>query len=425
MNILDAASVLALKVLKFITVAAASAIIVSSSYVAWDMYHTETSAFSSYDLSQYRPHVEDGEPATLEEVEEINKDVTSWVTIYGTHIDYPATQGKDDLEYVNKDIYGKTTPTGSIYLAAQNASDFSDPYSLMYGHHMDNGAMFGDVDKFQNADYFNSHTKGILITPSQVYDLELFGAIEGYAYDRTIYNPKSTGLGIVDYVRANAVQQRDVGSITMVLALSTCDYERTNGRDIAFFKVTPHEGPYEYDIEENQTPLIGHGDNYWALLNLLCMIVTVYNFIPLHVLLSKYRRKKVMKDRNSLLAGDIEENEAESLKGKITAWMKDNGLIKPSAEEDTEDEDVEFYNTKPFGRKTFIGALIELLLGIGAIIAFILTEDMRLPIRIIDKWTPLMLLLLFLTWLVDTRLMRLKVDDNEDDKGGDSDEQTS
>ena len=30
-------------------------------------------------------------------------------------------------------------------MAYQNAKDFSDPYILLYGHHMENGSMFGDV----------------------------------------------------------------------------------------------------------------------------------------------------------------------------------------------------------------------------------------------------------------------------------------
>jgi len=72
MNLLDTASILGLKILKFATVSLASVMVVGSSYMAWDMHHAEKAAFSSYDLSQYRPQVENGEPATLEDVEEIN-----------------------------------------------------------------------------------------------------------------------------------------------------------------------------------------------------------------------------------------------------------------------------------------------------------------------------------------------------------------
>ena len=400
---IDKLSIIGLKALKFISVSLASVMLVGGSYMAWDMYHTEKAAFSSYDLTKYRPQVENGEPATLEEVEEINKDSRAWLTIYGTHIDYPVVQGKDDLEYVNKDIYGKTVPTGSIYLAARNASDFSDPYSLIYGHHMDNGAMFGDVDDFLEKDFFDSHQKGILVTPNQVYDLELFAAMKTYAYNSTVYNPVRTGLDIVGFAMANADQTKEVTGVTQVLALSTCDDSRTNGRDVAFFKMTPHEGPWEEYIPDESAPLGiigGHGDNYWALLNLCCLIVTIYNFIPLHILFSKYRRKKNMKER------DGQTEEPKTLKEKISAWAEE---IK-----DTSEDEEGLFNTKKFGRKAFIGFVIEFIIALVALIVFVLTEDMSLPVRIIDKWTPLMLILLFLSWLVDTRLMRINMDARED-----------
>lgn len=409
MKVIDTASILLLKVLKVITVAAASSLIVASSYALFDMNYTSHAAFSSYNLSQYRPQVENGEPATLDDVEKINPDARAWVTIYGTHIDYPVTQGKDDLEYVNKDVYGKTTPTGSIYLAAENNADFSDEYNLMYGHHMDNGAMFGDIDKFIDKDFFDSHTKGILITDSGVYDLELFSVMESYAYDKLTYNPKSTGLNIVNYAKANGLHTRNVDNITRVLALSTCDYERTNGRDILFFKMTPHEGEYQpYSIEDTPPPLAILGNDYWALLNLLCLIVTIYNFIPLHVSFSKYRRKRKMKDRNDLLNDDDEETEL-TRNEKIQKWLTDNGF-KDSEEEHTPG----FYDTKSFGRKSIIGMLLEFIVAFIALITFILTENMKLPIVLIDEWTPLMLAFLFISWLVDVTLLRIKTLNSED-----------
>ncbi len=61
--------------------------------------------------------------------------------------------------------------TGAIYLAAGNAPDMSDSYNLIYGHHMDNGAMFGGLDRYRARSYFESHREGILVSQSAVYDL--------------------------------------------------------------------------------------------------------------------------------------------------------------------------------------------------------------------------------------------------------------
>ena len=52
--------------------------------------------------------------------------------------------------------------------------------------------------------------------------------------------------------------------------------------------------------------------------------------------------------------------------------------------------------------------IIEILALIGAVVTFILTEDMRLPMVLIDKWTPLMLVLLAIAWVIDFRLARYR-----------------
>ena len=52
--------------------------------------------------------------------------------------------------------------------------------------------------------------------------------------------------------------------------------------------------------------------------------------------------------------------------------------------------------------------MLYLLIALLALIAFILTEDMRLPMVLIDRWTPLMIVLLLIEWLLDVRLIRYR-----------------
>ena len=51
----------------------------------------------------------------------LNKDVVGWITIFDTHISYPVVQGKDNQEYLNKDVFGKFSFSGSIFLDYRNA----------------------------------------------------------------------------------------------------------------------------------------------------------------------------------------------------------------------------------------------------------------------------------------------------------------
>ena len=92
----------------------------------------------------------------------------AWLTVDGTKIDYPVVQGETNLEYINQDIYGEFALSGSIFLDSRNDRKFIDSYSLLYGHHMDNGAMFGDVMNYKEKEYFESHKTGTLYLNEQL-----------------------------------------------------------------------------------------------------------------------------------------------------------------------------------------------------------------------------------------------------------------
>ena len=69
-----------------------------------------------------------------------------------------------------------------------------------------------------------------------------------------------------------------------------------------------------------------------------------------------------------------------------------------------------------------IGIIIELILGIVSVIAFILTENIFKPIQMIDEWTPLMLIILIATYLMDRFLMRRPKNKDNNDEDNPEDE---
>ena len=229
------------QILNFIVAVLILLMLLYGGYSLWDSYMTMQGAFVSDDLLQFKP-VSGGETQdnpTLEELRAINPDVGAWVTIDDTHIDYPVVQGENDMEYVNKDVYGAFALSGSIFLSCLNHADFSDPYNLLYGHHMDNGGMFGDIAEFVNEAYFEAHRTGTLFLPQGTYPIRLFACVEADAYDETIYNvtaqQEDVG-GLLAYVEKNATQYREIGAAPedSIIAFSTCEDAVTNGRIIVF-----------------------------------------------------------------------------------------------------------------------------------------------------------------------------------------------
>lgn len=369
-------------VLRFVTILLAVSMCTYSAYALYDSYYTNKQAFTSWDLQQYKPvPVEEGDDGeSFAELLELNDAVVGWLTMDGTNIDYPVVQGTDDLEYAAKDIYGNPSITGSIYLAYQNNRTFSDQYNIIYGHHMDNGAMFGDLDKYVDAGFFESNTEGFLMTPSANYALHVFACLQTDAYNTQIYsvlrNNRYDQSTLLNYIRENALHFREPGGAGKIIALSTCAAFQTDGRLVIFATATEAE---EIPDPEPPTGLdirkaVGHGHGAaWALLNLICVVMTMYSWLPLFRLKRKYSRKKTAKQWVS------EHNETEE-------GSAEREIVK---------------DLKRFIKKFNWGLVVEPIIFLGSVIAFILTENIFTPMILIDKWTPLMLAIYALAIFAD------------------------
>ena len=117
-----------------------------SAYALWDNSQVYAAADNvQAELLQFKPKAGADNGASFEELLGINPDVCAWVTLDNTAIDYPVVQGEDNFTYVNTDVYGDFSLAGSIFLDVNCDKNFTDPYSLLYGHHMEESKMFGDL----------------------------------------------------------------------------------------------------------------------------------------------------------------------------------------------------------------------------------------------------------------------------------------
>ena len=147
-------------IIRVIAVIIAVALIIYAGYVLYDTVYTQANVASSWSMQQYKPMImEDGTVpmAGPEDVARANRDYRAWLDLFGTNIDYPVFQGPDDLYYASHDANGNPSITGAIYLAAGNSPDFSDTYNIIFGHHMDNSILFGQLDSYLSRGYFDSH----------------------------------------------------------------------------------------------------------------------------------------------------------------------------------------------------------------------------------------------------------------------------
>lgn len=219
-------------------------------YALWDNQQVYTAAENvQMEMQKLKPTVseEDSDEPTgpsFDELLKVNSDVCAWVTLDNTRVDYPVLQGETNLSYINTDVYGDFALAGSIFLDSRNDNTFADAYSLLYGHHMEGGRMFGDLDLFKDEEFFEENRTGTLLLPDCVYDLEIFACIVTASSEENIFQPaawKEDIDGFIDYVREDAMLiDKELITQTLesapdgvkVLAMSTCSSEFTDARTI-------------------------------------------------------------------------------------------------------------------------------------------------------------------------------------------------
>lgn len=184
-------------------------------------------------------------PPNFDDLQKINEDVCAWITVDGTNIDYPVLQGSSNLTYLNKDVYGNFSLAGSIFMDASNDYLFRDRYSLMYGHHMDNHMMFGDLDLFKDEDFFKKNRTATLLTKKEAIDMQVFAIMEIPDSTEEIFNPTMWGKDLSKlvsfikdhsmYVDSKAYElANDNGDSIQIVALATCTDGATGNRSILF-----------------------------------------------------------------------------------------------------------------------------------------------------------------------------------------------
>ena len=213
-----------------------------SGYALWDSKQIYDKADKT-NYAIYKPSVED-EGQSFQELHDLSPEVLAWLCVYGTNIDYPVTQGKDNMKYINTSAEGTYSMSGAIFLDYGNSKDFSDFNSILYGHHMEQKKMFGDIGSFSSKEVFDERRYGNLYYGGADHGVEFFAFLHTDAYDSILFSPnlkeEERRQKFLDSIFAKASHKRDIKVTTKdnIILLSTCSASSTNGRDILVGKIT-------------------------------------------------------------------------------------------------------------------------------------------------------------------------------------------
>lgn len=195
--------------------------------------------FSYYDMYRYtREGMDSVEYQDFESLRRINPDISAWLILDGTSVDHPVVQGKDNFEYLDINFYRKPYAGGTLFLDEQCSKDFPKEYQLIHGHHMSGGAMFGDLKKYLDKDFFAKNKSGQLLTPAGEYDLEILGVGIFDAYDSGIYQlDGKRSRPMKEFGKCRWKGKADFREGEKLLCLSTCSGDMDDRRIVVFAKM--------------------------------------------------------------------------------------------------------------------------------------------------------------------------------------------
>jgi len=172
-----------------------------------------------------------------------NSDVVGVLEIVGTDINYPVMQTPTDPEYyLRRDFYGESSTGGTLFVDYRCDILNQTTNTIIYGHNMRSGTMFGGLKLYLDYDYYQSHKtiKFRTLYEEQEYEVVAVGLSSvGYDDDNSYkyYNFIDAVTGselqeFLDNIQSLSVYDEtiNVSSTDKLLTLSTCNTYREDGR---------------------------------------------------------------------------------------------------------------------------------------------------------------------------------------------------
>lgn len=190
------------------------------------------------------------------ELQQVNGDIIGWLYGEGTNIDYPVLRAEDNDYYLEHLYNGEVNANGSLFADFRNRGDFSDRNTVIYGHHMANGAMFGSLELYRDQDFYETVPTMMLYTPEGDYLVELISGTHENGYDDGFmsfeFESDEEFLQYVDSFRARSTFQSDVvvKPGDRLISLCTCAYVFDNARYMVIGRLVEL-----YETEEADTQL--------------------------------------------------------------------------------------------------------------------------------------------------------------------------
>lgn len=165
----------------------------------------------------------------------LNPDVIGWIHIANTKIDYPVAKSQDNDYYLHRNLNKKKYYPGTIFMDFRDIGDAEDRHTIIYGHNMKDGSMFGTLKKFKKKDFYEANR---IIAYSTLYEDIQWEIFSAYVSPATLDLIPTEFADDADFMKFINERQRksmypadiEMNASDKILTLITCSYEIEDAR---------------------------------------------------------------------------------------------------------------------------------------------------------------------------------------------------
>ena len=185
----------------------------------------------------------------LAELFQQNSDLAGWIRIEDTNINYPVMHTPDNPDFYLKHGFDKEySDYGCPYVQENCDVQLPSDNVILYGHHMKNGSMFADLEKFRSQDFWQEHKTFFFNTVTDRYEYEIISVFKTFVYSDSPESFKYYHFvnaetpedfsAFIDRCKELSLYDTEVSAEygDKLITLSTCEYSHTNGRLVVVAK---------------------------------------------------------------------------------------------------------------------------------------------------------------------------------------------
>lgn len=164
----------------------------------------------------------------------MNKDTVGWIYVKNTNINYPVVQGNRNNYYLWRDFNKKRNNYGWIFMDYRNNHNNLDQNTIIYGHNVKEGIMFGTMRTMMNPSWYNK-TDNRLITFNTLnkkmqwlmFSTYRIPATEDYL--KTNFDSEEEFMEFINLIKSRSKKdfKVDIKPTDKILTMQTCSSNNT------------------------------------------------------------------------------------------------------------------------------------------------------------------------------------------------------